>query len=224
MNVTLVDSQITSRSFRVEKGGKLVLNLAIFASFSDISIKVDVDEEGSFEGAFADFSSGKGKFEILVNLAKGARCDWHGAFLCKGDSQKKINASVTHASPDSESLMSNYGIVEGKSNLVFAGESTIVKGAKSSKTRQEAKIIVFDEGCVGKATPVLRIDENDVSASHAAVVGKLSDAHLFYLRSRGLSLEEARKLLTLGYLKPIENYFEDEALRQRIDAEIEGGV
>ncbi len=93
-----------------------------------------------------------------------------------------------------------------------------------SKTRQEAKIIVFDEKCRGKASPVLNISENDVEASHGAAVGKLNEMHLFYLMSRGLSKEEAKRLITLGYLKPIENRFEEDTIKERINQAIEGGI
>ena len=62
-----------------------------------------------------------------------------------------------------------------------------------------------------------------MSASHAAIVGKLNEDHMFYLMSRGLDSKEARRLITLGYLKPIETYF-DEADRSRIDEAIEGGI
>jgi Fe-S cluster assembly protein SufD len=70
---------------------------------------------------------------------------------------------------------------------------------------------------------VLNIDENEVKASHAATVGKLNESHLFYLMSRGLTKEEARRLVTLGYLKPIVSYFEGD-VKDEIDRAIEGGL
>ena len=64
-----------------------------------------------------------------------------------------------------------------------------------------------------KKAPVVgddSIDENDVIASHGAVVGQLNSDHMFYLMSRGLSKEEARKIIILGYLNPISVYFSKE--------------
>ncbi len=225
MTLTWIDSEIKSREFTVEKGEKLCLNLANFASFSDISIKIHMKKDASFFGYFADFSSGKGALNLDVYLEEeGASAIWRGAVIAAGESQKTINASLYHQAKNTEGLMSNYGIAEDHAKLVFSGTSAIANGAKGSSTRQEAKIIVFDPTSVGKASPILKIDENDVSASHAAIVGKLNDAHLFYLQTRGLPLEEARRLLTLGYLKPIVSYFEDEALKSRIDEAIERGL
>ena len=82
---------------------------------------------------------------------------------------------------------------------------------------------MFDERCVAQASPILCIDENDVQASHAAVVGKLNEEHIYYLLSRGLSLADARRLISLGYLKPIEAFFEGET-RNRIEEAIERGI
>ena len=71
-------------------------------------------------------------------------------------------------------------------------------------------------------SPILKIDENDIEASHAAVVGKINDEHIFYLTSRGLSEEEAKRLITLGYLKPIMTGFADDEMKNEIEALIEG--
>ena len=57
-----------------------------------------------------------------------------------------------------------------------------------------------------------------------SVVGRLNEEHLFYLESRGLSEEEAKRLIALGYLKPIENYYTDKETVQKIDSIIEGGI
>ena len=84
--------------------------------------------------------------------------------------------------------------------------------------------MVFDEKSDAIAKPILKIDDNDIEASHAAVVGKISDDHMFYLTSKGLSEEEARQLITYGYLKPILNGFDDQELQTKIQGYIEKGV
>ena len=81
--------------------------------------------------------------------------------------------------------------------------------------------MVFDKLSNGIAKPILKIDENDIEASHAAVVGKINDEHLFYLTSRGLTESAAKELITFGYLKPIMNGFVDEEIREDISSLIE---
>jgi Fe-S cluster assembly protein SufD len=60
------------------------------------------------------------------------------------------------------------------------------------------------------ANPILKIDNNDIVASHAAAVGTLNEDHVFYLLSRGIDIKNARKLITLGYLTNIFTEFNDE--------------
>ena len=225
MDITLLDDQIENGEFRVEPGQSLHLNLASFSGFPNHEIYVKVLSNGVFKAAFADFSKGSGKLKVYIDLAgEGASAEWHCASICDGTSEKVLDVNLIHSAQHTKGLVSNYGISEDAARLSFLGTSEIKKGAAGSSTRQVAKIVVFDEGCIGKAMPILKIDENDVSASHAAVVGKLNESHLFYLTSRGIPLAAARRLLTLGYLKPIESHFEDEALRKKIDEAIEGGI
>lgn len=225
MNITLVDQEIKNASLRVKEGETLNLNLASFSCFPEAEIEVRVSANGHFQGALADFSKGHGRFVLKVFLeGEGATCSWRLGSIADKQSDKVFDTSLTHMSPLTEGEMANYGITEGKSKLIFTGTSAINKGAKGSRTRQEAKIIVFDPDCLGRASPILIIDENDVSASHAAIAGKLNEDHLFYLQSRGLSEKEAKRLMTLGYLNPILDYFEDEGLKKRVSEAIEGGL
>lgn len=220
-----VDNLPEKASFEVPENGTLILNIAAFRAYNNTQIDVQVAPGASFQGAFADFSSSKATFSLNVHLlGADSRCDWHLAAVSQNDDQKDFETSVYHDHGNSEALMSNYGLCRDHSKLVFSGVSEIKKGSFKSKTRQEAKIIVFDPHSIGRASPILKIGENDVEASHAAVVGRLNEDHLFYLESRGVSEEEAKRLITLGYLKPIEDYFIDNDLIQRMDEFIEKGV
>lgn len=220
-----VDNLPEKVTFSVPEGSSLKLNIAAFSALNNTQIDVEVAANGSFEGAFADFSPSSFKFILNVRLlGAGSRCEWHLASIAKAHDSKRFETSLSHEAGESMGLMSNYGIARDEAKLVFTGVSEIHHGAKKTHTHQAAKIIVFDPTSDGQASPVLKIGDNDVEASHAAVVGRLNEEHLFYLESRGVSKEEAKRLITLGYLKPIESYFTDPALIARIDAAIEGGM
>ncbi|MCQ2771652.1 MAG: SufD family Fe-S cluster assembly protein [Bacilli bacterium] len=226
LNSLLYIDEIPSNEHIVVKGGEtLKINFAIFNSSIEGKIDIDVEEGGLVEGAFADFSPNAGKFVINVNLnGFGASCNWHLASLAHKDEKKVFETSVMHNSEGTNALMSNYGIARDSGNLTFSGTSHIKHGSVNANTRQDAKIIVFDKDSDGKAMPILRIDDNDVQASHAAVVGRLNEQHLFYLESRGISEDDAKRIIALGYLKPIEEFFADEEVLKMIDSAIEGGI
>jgi len=224
MDISLIDNQIESKTFVVKEGEELNLNLASFSKFSNTEIIVNVEENARFNGAFVDFSDSSFTLNLTVNLlGRNSSCEWHSACLSKADNRKVFDTSLYHKEKESSGTMSNYGICTENSKLTFTGISKIEKGCKKSKTHQEAKIIVFDPSCNGKCSPILKIDENDVEASHAAVVGRVNEDHLFYLLSRGIKKEDAKRLITLGYLLPIKQYFTDETIINKIDETIEKG-
>ena len=110
-----------------------------------------------------------------------------------------------------------------EAKLNFSGIVHIKNGAHQSVAHQNAKIIIFDDDTDAIAKPILKIDDNDIEASHASSVGKISDDELFYLTSRGISMEKARELITFGYLKPIISGFDDEAIAKQLTGDVEGG-
>lgn len=223
--LTYIDNIPSTLELRVNEGEKLHLEFASFSSLGNINIHAIVEKDGQLDASFADFSCDSGKVVVNVELnGEGAELTWNLASLAKAKEKKEFVPSVYHNAPHTKALMKNYGITRDESQLFFFGESVIPHGSVKTSTRQEAKVIVFDPLCKGKASPVLKISENDVEASHGAALGRLNESHLFYLMSRGLNLEEAKRLVTLGYLKPIEDHFDDENVRKRIDSAIEGGI
>jgi len=221
---TFIDEKIQGFEYEVKEGETYSLRLASFRQFPNVSICIKVQNNGTFDGAFADFSRDSGTFNLTIELlGDGAKATWHYAGLCDEESRKIVDTSVDHLSPRSKAEVSQYGIAKDHGQLTFVGTSHIHNGMKGSATAQKEKIIVFDKGAVGKCSPILKIDENDVAASHSAIVGKLSDEHLFYLLSRGIELENAKRLMTLGYIRPIVEYFGQDTAQEILN-HLEAGL
>lgn len=194
----------------LSEGSNLVLKLANFKDNSEINIYGKVGKNAGISVVFADFSTNFTKVKSQIDLAEeGANCEWQLATLSNKKDRKEFDISFKHLVGKTTSIMSNYGVARDASKIVFSGISHITEGAKKSNAKQNAKIIVFDKDAQGVASPILKIDENEVQASHGAVVGQLNSDHMFYLMSRGLTHDEARLLITLGYLKPISREFSE---------------
>lgn len=192
-------------------------------NINNVNIKANVEKNGEIAMYFADFSLLKEKITVEINLnGEGAKAVWHLASLSANADNKEFDVSIYHNAPNTIGLSDNYGVCKDEGKLVFSGISKIFNGSVKSKTNQNAKIMVFDKASNAVAKPILKIDENDIEASHAAIVGKINDEHLFYLTSRGLSESEAKQLITYGYLKPIVNGFSDEDVINEIGLLIEG--
>ena len=189
------------------------LHLSVIHVDSDKRVKIHakVEQNARIVVYFADFSRGLDAVDTLIELeGEGAYAEWHLAAVSTNKDNKNISVSILHKNQNTFGRVDNYGVCKEESKLVFSGTSHIINGAIKSKTSQNAKIMVFDKKSDAIAKPILKIDENDIEANHAAVVGKISDEHLFYLTSRGISIEEAKNLITLGYLKPILRGFSEE--------------
>lgn len=206
----------------IKKDSYLLLSLLLDQDISNIRIGINVEENSSLEGFVADFSYNILNFDCTVNLLKeGASAYIKLASLSSNKDNKNISVSINHIVGKTYGKVDNYGVCKDLGKLLFAGTSHIFENASKSKTQQNAKIMVFDEASNAIAKPILRIDENDIEASHAAVVGKINDEHLFYMTSRGISEADAKQLITLGYLKPILNGFNNEETRNYISSLIE---
>lgn len=179
--------------------------------------------QNSFLNVYAaEFSYGKVSFDSNINLLdEKCSTDWHLASLSSNDDNKNICVSINHLSPRTTATVNNYGVCKDFSKLVFSGDSLIKKGSTGSKTVQNAKTLVFDSHSDAICKPILKIDENDIEASHAAIVGRVNEEHVFYLTSRGLNVNQARTLITFGYLKPILKGFLDEDIKKSISNLIE---
>ena len=223
-NVLITDCNKGSHlTIQIKNNAKLVLSVLSKNSIENLEIIANLEKNADFEAYFADFSNGKGKARIEVNLnEEGANAKWHLASLAGNNDNKEFDVSIIHKVPNTYGQSDNYGVCKDDARLVFSGVSSIAKYAVKSRTNQNAKIMVFDEKSIGVAKPILKIDENDIQASHAAIVGKINDDHLFYLTSRGLTEEQAKQLITFGYLKPIINGFEEDEVKEEINTLIEG--
>ena len=197
-------------TINLEDDSILHLSMLADSSIENLKLTANLGQNAKLIVYYADFSLEQNNTDVVINLNKeNAEATWKLASLASKKDKKNIVVSVYHNAPSTFARVDNYGVAKDTSKLLFAGTSYIRNGMAKSKTQQNAKIMVFDENCIATCKPILKIDENDIEASHAAAVGKISDEHIFYLTSRGLSLEESKMIITLGYLKPIFKGFSE---------------
>ena len=216
-------ANISELNIIVNEGSQLILSLLADEEMFKHKIKITVNKNGILNGYFADFSEKNNDFDCQIKLAdEYANCVFKVASLASRSDTKKIDISLVHNHSKTIGRIDCFGVCKDEAKLTFSGVSHIIKGAIKSKTQQNTKVVVFDKTSDAVAKPILKIDENDIEASHAAVVGKINDEHLFYLTSRGLSEADAKELITLGYLKPILAGFKENEIKDRISSLIEG--
>jgi len=117
--------------------------------------------------------------------------------------EKFLEVQIIHAAPNTKSNVNVRAVLRGKSTFAFRGNVRIEKGAKGADAYLRSEALLFDDAKMGDDTPALEILEPDVKAGHAATIGKVDEAMLFYLMSRGLTRSQAENLLIEGFVGPI---------------------
>lgn len=212
-NVSLDLTDISDASLTLFLQKNSVCNLRIFFKNqkNSLVLHANLNDNASLNIYFADFSNDNSSLvSNVILLGEGSKSSFKFSSLVTKNDNKKYSISFSHIGEKSESILEGYSVNTDTSKLKVEGISHIEKDAIKSKASQKIKAILFDQTSSAIANPILKIDCDDIEASHACAIGSLNDDHLFYLLSRGIALEDAKKLITYGYLNPIVNYFDDE--------------
>ena len=152
-------------------------------------------------------------------VGEGAGCENFGAFFPKGKERLVVRTATRHIGKATFGNILTKAALMGESVLDYRGGVRIEKGAVKSESDLNSKNIMLSDRCRVDAIPFLEIETNDVKASHGTSVGQLDDEELFYLKSRGLSEEQARRLVAGGFFTNILEKCAPNA-RQEIEREI----
>lgn len=133
-----------------------------------------------------------------------------------------MNYVVTHKGIRSKSQITTRGALKGEASKIFRGTIDFKRGSSKSKGAEDEYCMLLSPKAKAKALPLLLCDEDDVSGEHAAASGKIDENKLFYLMSRGLDYNDARRVIIEGAFNPIIDKIEDDQIRNDILAAIKG--
>ena len=131
------------------------------------------------------------------------------------NNNQTVDIELIHEAPHTTGLMHNIAIANGNGKVILNGVEKILQGMIKSDAYQNLKGIITSDDAVIEVNPILLIDEHDITAGHGATVGKLEEISIYYLMSRGLTKNEAEKLMINGLLAPLVNAISDEPLKER---------
>jgi Fe-S cluster assembly protein SufD len=132
---------------------------------------------------------------------EGSHCDLNGAFLLSGRQEANILTTVDHAAPGGETREVFKGVAAGRAHGAFQGRITVRPGAQKVDAHQLSRNLVLGPRAAIDTKPELEIYADDVKCSHGAAVGDLDEAALFYLLTRGIPREEARRMLIEAFVR-----------------------
>jgi Fe-S cluster assembly protein SufD len=180
-----------------------------------------IGRQASFRSFVVTLGGGVVRISPDVVLAEGAEADLLGAVFADAGQRFEHRATVTHAEPHARSsLLYKAGLLGGSRNI-FNGNLIIRPGARGTDARQTMRNLVLSRDAHAEANPFLEILNSDVKAAHAAATGRVDDLHLFYLESRGIPRQTARRLVVFGFFEEVLAKVTVPAVRRRLEAALE---
>jgi len=181
-----------------------------------------VARDGRIEWILGEMGSGNTISENATVLQEDGACaDTKLVALAGGEQKASFTSRVVHVGRHTESTILAKGVMMDAATAVLNGITKIEKGATKANGEQAESVLMLSDKARGDANPILLIDEDDVKAGHAASVGKLDELQLYYLMSRGISREEAERLLIHGFLAPVVSEIPIAGVKERLQLVIE---
>jgi Fe-S cluster assembly protein SufB len=167
------------------------------------------------------------KYPAVWLMEEGA----HGEVLSiafAGEGQHlDAGAKIVHAAPNTTSLVTSKSISMDGGRAGYRGLVRVEDGAEGVKSFVRCDALILDENSRSDTYPYMEIEEADAQIGHEATISKVGDDQLFYLRSRGLSEEEATAMIVAGFIEPIVKELPMEyavELNRLIELQMEGSV
>ncbi|SES37835.1 Fe-S cluster assembly protein SufD [Salipaludibacillus aurantiacus] len=157
-------------------------------------------------------------------VGEGSYADTKTVSIGRGKQSQNFTTNVIHYGKNSDGQILKHGVMKDSATSIFNGVSKIEHGATKANGEQTERVLMLSEKARGDANPILLIDEDDVTAGHAASVGKIDPIQMFYLMSRGLSKREAERLIIHGFLAPVVSALPIESVKEQLYDVIERKV
>ena len=152
----------------------------------------------------------------LTFSGEGAECQCYGCVIADKQQQVDNNTLITHKVPHCTSNELYKYVLDDQSTGAFAGRVLVEHGAQKTSSQMTNQNLTATKEARMYTQPMLEIYADDVKCAHGSTVGQLNDAALFYMRQRGISLEEAKLLLQNAFINEVIDHMQLEPLRDRL--------
>lgn len=166
-------------------------------------------------------------YPCSVLIGENSKTDYIGIAFAGKDQNQDTGCKVHHLAKNTSSNVISKSISIDGGISTYRGLVEIKSGCKNSKSSVRCDGLMLDNKSQANTVPSMNVKEDDVKVAHEATVGKIGEEQLFYLMSRGLSEEEATKLIVQGFIEPVVKSLPLEyavELNRLIELEIENSV
>ena len=182
---------------------------------------VQLDEEAQASLYVLELGGSLVRHDLHVTLAGDrSKLDTRGVFVLNGRQHIDTQLAIRHQALNTTSASVWRGVADGRSRGVFRGAIVVAEGADGSDASLSSKNLLLSTQAEIDTKPELEIYADEVKAAHGATVGQLDERSLFYLRSRGIPLAEARSMLTAAFCRAVFESLSDEDLREHLNHQL----
>ena len=154
-------------------------------------------------------------------VGQGAEAELKAIYFAAGQQFFDFHTLQDHQVGNTRSDLLFKGALQDSARTVYAGLIRIEKGAARSDAYQANRNLVLSDHAKATSIPMLEIDNNDVRCTHGATVGPVDPQHLFYLRSRGIPEQTAKRMIVQGFFGDVLDRIPFEHARNLIEADLE---
>lgn len=190
--------------------------------------KCIVGKNGTIEWIMGSFGS---RISMLYPLSilngENAKCEFTAISFAGKGQNLDTGLKIIHNAPNTSSVVNSKSISKDGGICTFRSNVWVKKNAKNSNLALSCESLMMDSESRSDTIPVNTLDTDDVTFSHEATIGKISDKAIFYLMTRGLTEEEAKALIVRGFAEPISKAFPVEyavEMNRLINLELEGTI
>jgi Fe-S cluster assembly protein SufD len=184
-----------------------------------------VERDAELDWVAGGFGSKRGKTRIQNDLnGRGATSRVTGAYFADGTQHLDYDTFQEHIAPDCESDFAFKGALRDHATAVWRGMIRVEKDAQKTNAYQECRNLMLSPTTHAVPIPGLEILANDVRCTHAATVGRVNREDMFYLMSRGLTRQEAERLIVRGFFQEVLDRIELEPVREAVTAALEARI
>jgi len=168
-------------------------------AFHIANCSVSVGRSSNYQSVSVALGSKISRYNLNVLMDEGAECAVDGLALIADSQLSDTHSCIDHSQPHGVSRQLHKCIVGGKAHAVFNGNIMVRQGAQSTDSVQSNGNLLLTDKAHVDTKPQLEIFADDVKCAHGATIGQLDNEEVFYLKSRGLSDNVARNLLTYAF-------------------------
>lgn len=164
-----------------------------------------------------------GAIDVVVDNP-GIDAQINGLFFPREEQHVDLISTVEHNVGDSQSQTLIKSAATGRGQARYLGNIRIAPHAQATESALRDDALLLSKRAHIDSVPALEIAANDVKAYHGATVGALDEEQIFYMTSRGITREDAEKMIALGFFEPVLERFPTEALRARLREALQSKV